>query len=253
MHEVWEALKDMPEVQDFAWKLTIIQGAFMVRAGGGASASAGYHDQAGCLDVRTWNLTADELNRFIRASRKIAFPFWRRDYSYLHGGMDPHAHGTLGTDHPLTSGAQDSWSSYVHGGDGLAGSRPDYEWRPSPLVTTPPANLLKEDYFMTAEAQKSLNEANRRLTRIEEKLDRSNANQRERDEELLAAVNAAKKAQASKRDMVTRLGGLADRLGRIEDDIADDATKAQVRELKRQVLQALADDPDVDGADNPVT
>lgn len=246
MIQVFEAIKRHPDIQDFADKLTIVQGAFMVRNGGGATASAGYHDQGGCIDVRTWNLTTDELNRFIKVSRMLAFAFWRRDLTALHGGMDSHAHGTLGTDSPLSPGAQTSWSSYVHGGDGLAGGRPDYEWRPDPLVTVPPAALLEEDYLMTAAAEK-------KLDRILEILNTSNANQRDRDQELLKAVKAAQKAQASKRDLVSALGGLADQLGSIADAQTDDATKQQVRKLRQTVLQALADDPDVDGPENPAT
>ena len=31
---------------------TIVQGAWMIKNGGGANASAGYHDRGGCLDLR---------------------------------------------------------------------------------------------------------------------------------------------------------------------------------------------------------
>lgn len=135
MARVWQQILDDPAVQPFADRLTIVQGAFMERAGGGASASAGVHDKAGCLDVRTWNLNATELEGFIRATRRHGFPFWRRDQRH---GMDPHAHGILGTDHPLDSGAAYQWRQYLDGRNGLANNAPDYEWRPSPLVTTPP-------------------------------------------------------------------------------------------------------------------
>lgn len=137
MIDVWNQILADPDVAPFASKVVIVQGAFMERvAGGGAAASAGYHDKAGCWDIRTWNLTADELERFIRAARRNGWAFWRRDK--LHGGMESHAHGVLGTDQPLAAGAAHQWQQYIAGGDGLASNGPDYEWRPNPLVTTPP-------------------------------------------------------------------------------------------------------------------
>ncbi len=158
MQRVWQQILADPAVAPFAAKVTIVQGAWMARAGGGAAASAGYHDAGGCLDVRTWNLTGGELEAFIRAARRHGFAFWRRDSR--HGGMDPHAHGVLGTDHGLASGAAYQWRQYLDGRDGLASNGPDYEWRPSPLVTTPPEP--EEDPMADYEAD---------LKRIEGKVD----------------------------------------------------------------------------------
>ena len=133
MHNWWEAV-----VKDLGFRPTIVQGAFMVRDGGGAAASAGYHDQAGCMDVRTWDLTAAQLDQLVRTCRKHGAAAWRRDKSAAHGGMDPHCHITLGTDRPLSAGAAASWRSYLNGRNGLANEAPDYEWRPKPLVKKPP-------------------------------------------------------------------------------------------------------------------
>ncbi len=107
----------------------------MVRNGGGAADSAGYHDQAGCFDVRTWDLTFKQVNELVRVCRKHGGAPWRRDLSAVHGGMDPHCHITLGGDKPYSTGAAASWRSYMAGHNGLANEAPDYEWRPSPLVT----------------------------------------------------------------------------------------------------------------------
>lgn len=134
MHNWWRGV-----VADLGFEPVIVQGAFMVRNGGGAAASAGYHDAGGCIDLRTWNLTRSQIDKTIRTIRLHGAAAWRRDAR--HGGMDPHIHLTLGTDSPLTPGARASWHSYLDGRDGLASNGPDYEWRPSPLVTTPP----KED------------------------------------------------------------------------------------------------------------
>lgn len=120
----------------FGDKVTLVQGAFMARVGGGAAASAGYHDQAGCWDERLWNLTVAEADELIRVYRSHGIACWRRDGE--HGGMDPHIHCLLGTDSPLAGGAAIQWQQYLSGHDGLASNGPDYEWRPSPLVTTPP-------------------------------------------------------------------------------------------------------------------
>lgn len=131
MHDWWERVVDR-----LGFTPTIVQGAFMVRNGGGAKASAGYHDAGGCIDVRVWNLTAAQQKKLVRTCREMGAAAWVRDAQ--HGGMDPHCHITLGSDRPLSSGARASWNSYVSGHNGLASNGPDYEWRPSPLVTTPP-------------------------------------------------------------------------------------------------------------------
>lgn len=134
MDEWWEAV-----VADLGFRPTIVQGAFMSRVpGGGAAASAGYHDLGGCMDVRTWDLTGSQLDALVRATRSRGGASWRRDKSPAHGGMDPHCHITLGADRPLSAGAAESWRSYLAGDNGLANNAPDYEWRPTPLVTTPP-------------------------------------------------------------------------------------------------------------------
>src|SRR5690625_7647960 len=61
MHQWMENELNRPRVRPFADKVTIVQGEWMAKAGGGASASAGYHDGGGCLDFHTWNLTTTEI------------------------------------------------------------------------------------------------------------------------------------------------------------------------------------------------
>jgi len=148
MVAVWEAILADRRVKPFADRLVIVQGAFMSRVpGGGASASGGYHDLGGCWDIRTWNLTAEELAAFIWVARLHGWAFWRRDKE--HGGMDEHAHGVLGADSPLASGAAQQWRDYLMDLDGLASRGRDYERRPSPLVLNPP-----EEIFMLNDADK---------------------------------------------------------------------------------------------------
>lgn len=124
----------------------ITQGAFMSRAGGGASASAGYHDLGACFDLRVWNLTDAQVAKTIATLRANGAAAWLRNVQ--HGGFtDPHIHLVLGTDSPLDDGAAYQWRSYQVGGDGMGGK--DYHPRPKPLVTTPP----ERDWFdMATEA-----------------------------------------------------------------------------------------------------
>jgi hypothetical protein len=126
-------------VADLGFRPTVVQGAFMTRNGGGAAASAGYHDDGGCFDLRTRDLSAAQVDRTVRALRSRGAAAWRRDAR--HGGMDPHIHFVLGTDSPLAAGAASQWTAYRGGHDGLAGGGADYEWRPAPLVLRPPDDM----------------------------------------------------------------------------------------------------------------
>ena len=137
MAEWWEAVCD-----ELGFTPVITQGAFMVRNGGGAAASAGYHDAGGCFDLRVWNLTSSQVEQTIRTLRRSGAAAWLRNAQ--HGGFsDPHIHLVLGTDAPLAPGASYQWLNYLGGGDGMGGS--DYHERPRPLPTKPPASLLEDD------------------------------------------------------------------------------------------------------------
>ena len=119
---------------------TIVQGAWMAKAGGGAAASAGYHDGGGCLDLRVWNLTEEQQTRLIRVLRLMGAGAWIRGEAQ---GMQPHIHLVLGSDRGLSPGAQRQWAAYIDGKDGLALNGPDYHWRPNPLVLTAPPSTHK--------------------------------------------------------------------------------------------------------------
>lgn len=119
----------------------IVQGAWMTKAGGGAAASAGYHDGGGCLDLRVWNLTAAQVVEMNRVIRSLGGAGWLRDERH---GMDPHYHLVLGSDFGLSAGAKAQWNQYLAGGNGLANRLRDYMWRPNPLVLVPPARPDKK-------------------------------------------------------------------------------------------------------------
>ncbi|MBO9522837.1 MAG: hypothetical protein J7518_14990 [Nocardioidaceae bacterium] len=129
---------------ELGWSPRVTQGAFMARVGGGAKASQGAHDAGGCLDLETDGLTTAQIDRMVRVARTLGSGAYRRDPSPQHGSMPAHMHLTLGSDRPLSPMAQTLWASYLAGGDGLAAGSgrpadaPDYEWRPSPLITIPP-------------------------------------------------------------------------------------------------------------------
>lgn len=121
-------------VNDLGFEPTIVQGAWMKKAGGGAADSAGYHDGGGCLDIRTWDRTPEELQKMNRAIRSLGAGGWVRDKRH---GMDPHYHLVLGSDYGLSNGAKYQWQEYLAERDGLATRGPDYMWRPTPIVTKP--------------------------------------------------------------------------------------------------------------------
>lgn len=127
-------------VADLGWRPRILQGCYMERLGGGAAASEGAHDKAKCLDLETEGRSTAEIDRMVMVARKRGAGAYRRDLAPLHGGMRPHMHLTLGADAPGSPMAEILWISYVSGGDGLGiqPPQPDYEWRPDPLVLTPP-------------------------------------------------------------------------------------------------------------------
>lgn len=160
------------------WTPTVIQGGFMVRNGGGAASSAGYHDGGGCIDFRTRDLTAQQTVSLVRECRRGGAGAWLRDAQ--HGGMDPHVHIVLGADSALTSGAAWQWSRYLVGRDGLAGGGPDYHWRPDPLITTPPTAWLQEDDMATYADQLDRIEATGKataaaITRLDARVKNTNA------------------------------------------------------------------------------
>lgn len=123
MAAAFEAVVDRARVRP-----TIVQGAWMSKIpGGGAAASAGYHDKSGCFDTRVWNLTVAEQDAVIRAARELGWAIWLRDHRH---GMDPHMHWVLGGEPDMAPGAAWQWTEYLAGRDGLAARGPDYHWRP---------------------------------------------------------------------------------------------------------------------------
>jgi hypothetical protein len=241
---VWQAVLADERVRPFAHLVVVVQGAFMARLGGGASASAGYHDLGGCWDVRTWNLTAEQERILWAVAWEYAICFWKRDYA--HGGMDEHGHAIAGWDRPLAGGAAYQWTQARGGRDGLASNGPDYMQRPNkPLPAAPPAELLRKDWMMSTEAEKKLDAANAKLDRVLTRINDSSAAERARDRE------AAQKAREVARRQIAAIGGVVDQLTELEAETDLETVKKRLRTLNQAMRRHLADDPDVDGADNP--
>lgn len=130
---------------NLGFSMPYAQGAYMTRVpGGGAAASSHAHDYAKCVDYSRDHLTDAQDEAAVHEFRSHGGAYYRRGPDPQHGGMPKHGHNTLGADAAGSSMADLLWASYVSGGDGLAAGSgrpagaPDYEWRPSPLVLTPP-------------------------------------------------------------------------------------------------------------------
>lgn len=238
--------------------LVIVQGAFRARDGGGASASAGTHDQAGCIDIRTWNLSADLRTRMLRAARDPAIvggaAAWYRTPAQ---GFDEHSHWLLGGDSPMHPDAAQQWRDYLAGRNGLASGAPDDFWRPDPIhpYTYTYLSGSEEDPMADYAAQLDRIAADAQQTRegiatLRDLTQRVAEADRQRD-----AAEAARFGEF-RRTLAKRDAAMVDQLGRILASLpADvpslDQTRKLVREQRRIVLRQLRDNPDTEPQDDP--
>lgn len=111
---------------------TIVQGGWVDSSGAAASADTHAGD---AFDIRIWDRTPDERAAMVRAFRRHAFAYWERTQAQ---GFDPHAHMVPGPWASPAPQALAQWNSYLAGRNGLASNGADTEWRPNPIVTTPP-------------------------------------------------------------------------------------------------------------------
>lgn len=232
MWRCWQALLADERLAAFAHLIVIVQGPWMTKNGGGADASAGYHDRGGCIDIRTWNLTLAQTLLFIRVASEYGFQFWRRGPGAKFGNMDPHAHCVFGSDRPLTPGAEAQVADLLATPrrNGLSSGGLDYEKRYTPIRLAPLPGLLKKDYLMTSAAEKKLDALTAKVDGLTGALGKLTDAERRRYQE--DRERQTKRYQ----NLVAKIGGLADSL---EGD------------ARTQVLRILADEPDVTGSDNP--
>lgn len=216
-------------------KMVPVQGSFNK----GTTASAGTHDLAGAFDVRVWNLTRSERDLAKRVGRDPqevgGAAWWERTPAQ---GFDEHFHFVLYGDSPMTPQTAFQISEYLAGRNGLANRRADDFWRP-PVIKK---YVYLEDEDMSAADVKQIND---KLDMIQERVNEGFANSRDRDK----ADRERIKAMFSR--TVERQGKLADMITVLINQSEDDATKRDLRAMKKTILEELAADPDVDGVDNP--
>lgn len=239
---VFQAAINDPRLAAVRPKIVVVQGAFMARvSGGGATASAGYHDQAGCIDVRTWNLTGAEQTLLWEVMDDYGIRFWKRDA--LHGGMAEHGHGLAVWDKTLAAGAALQAKQAIAGLDGLAGGGRDYMPRKHAVRTTPPARVFQKGMTMDNDVKRAFAALNKKIDDLQKDLD-----------DLQTAESrrykwAAQKAKDAAARQIAALGTIVDKLGEIQT--TDPAVQKALADVRTFAKTKLADDPDVDGVDNP--
>jgi hypothetical protein len=119
-------------VAELGFEPTILQGAYMNRAGG-ADSTSGCHDGGGCIDTRAWDVDSDVERRLIQVARSVGWVVWHRDAS--HGGWPDHLHWVLLGDAQAAPSAIWQMAEYRAGRDGLDTQGADYHWRPDPIPT----------------------------------------------------------------------------------------------------------------------
>ncbi len=207
---------------------TITQGSFMGE--NAAPESSHTHDKAGCIDTRTFDLTDDEIRRLIHAGRSIAAVNFHRVPPVFD---EEHMHWLFLGDSPMHPEAEAQVTQYKNGLDGVG--RPDPFFRPDPLVTT-----FNYDAMLAQEGEMNLNDKlfpdREDSPTVREAL--VAANQAERKvTKVLDRLADFRKANAE------RDAGLANQLDRIADAVQDDATKEQVRRVIAELRQEDRDVP----------
>jgi hypothetical protein len=219
MWRCWQAFLADPRLAPIRDRIIVVQSAWMVKNGGGAVDSAGYHDKGGCVDCRSREFNAAEIALFVLVASEYGFQFWRRDAS--HGGMDPHLHGVFGSDYDLAPGAKEQVRELLETprGDGLAGSYGrDYEHRVTPIRTAPPNQLLEEDYMASQEAAQKL-------------------------DQILKGQESAQKRDVALRKLVKAVADQVDNLAEATatyGDIGDDI-KSRITKSKRELAELIVE------------
>lgn len=213
-------------------KLVPVQGAFNK----GVSASAGTHDLAGCWDIRTWNLTHEEILKCGRWFRDHAAAYYYRTTAE---GFDPHGHLILLSDAPMTPETGAQKQDYIIGRNALATHYADtFPYRPRPLV-------LIYDYLGETDMADS-DEILRKVDRLLEFSRKQWAAERGRDETELKRL-AEFRVNAAKRD-----AALADQLSEtLRQSKKGTEQWRTTRTALRTVLRGLKDNPDTEPADTP--
>lgn len=222
---------------------TIVQGAYMARAGGGASTSAGTHNGGACLDLRTWDLTSRQWRRWLREARRCGWrATWFRDER--HGGFDPHIHANYVGDRDATADAAWQWSEVRAGRDGLASRGRDYCWRPKSFAAIPYKHWLKakRSWFDMATKKEM-----REVVDAALKAERSNIVGEVKhavldDADLFPDGDRNTSVRSALGQLVTLVPRLGKTLKAIAADCKDAATKQQLEDLGDELLDEIRED-----------
>lgn len=170
----------------------ITQGGWM---GDLAAELSGPTHDGDALDLRTRNLTAAQVESFVKALRAHGIAAWFRDWT------DPHIHAVPGPwAHPSLSALR-QWHACRAGLDGLAANGPDPHTYP--LATKPP-----EDDMTPAQDQ-LLRDTAAAVKRLEAAEKRRDEKERERDKnERKRAKNRFQKLRALVKDNAAALAEL---------------------------------------------
>jgi hypothetical protein len=228
-----------------AWDVTIaelgfiprlVQGAYMANHGGGATASAGYHDFGGCIDTSVIGLSEKTIREIIRVGRGVGWAVWHR-IADLDGMDDDHMHWCLVDDERAASGALDQMVQYRHNPtqNGLT-SRDvdrDADLTPRPIVVFDYDKYLEEVDDMDlsdpikgqheGEDPVTVGDALRAILDVQADLAKLRSNEKQRHDRLRARI---KEAKAAIRDLPT-----------------DDQVKNRVGMILDSIEQSDADDP----------
>lgn len=210
----------------------IMQGAYMARVpGGGAAASAGYHDGGGCIDTDTSALGIEQERRLIKTARSLGWAVWKR--SEAHGGMSEHMHWVLLADREAASGARSQMAAYRAGRNGLTGlsEGPDYHWRPSPIPVykfqeddmPTPQDLLNAPVAKDVSLKKAVREMHKDVAALKKAFNEFRANELTRDKKR------AKETEARTAKVLAAIDAI---------EVPEGMTKQEFRDITREVVQA---------------
>lgn len=111
--------KMIAEAEKIGGPLRITQGCYS----GGVSASAGTHNGGGVFDFSVRGLTLTQINRRVRALRRVGFAAWHRVTS--EGGWTPHIHAVAVGCPDLSPSAERQVAALRRGRNGLRSNRLD--------------------------------------------------------------------------------------------------------------------------------
>jgi hypothetical protein len=221
-------------VDKLGWAPVVTQGAYMRAHGGGAEASAGYHDFGGCIDTSVIGLSKKDKVEVMRVGRSVGWAVWNR-IAALDNMPSDHMHWVLLDDERAAPGALGQMTAYRNGLDGLAGGRKDRDAE----LTPDPIKVFNYDTFIDGEEDMmnledpipgtggtTVGQALRSVVKLEKAFDAFRATEKVRNKVVRDQIKATQAAV---------------------DQLPDAATKEQVKQMLRNLdatVQLVVQDDD---------